>query len=206
MDSLSKASGDGYLTAPKKLIVDTWKNNKEQGSSTLVVVTLPKDGSKLYSSFVGDSGYCILRETPAGSYNYTVEFESTPQQRSFNFPLQLGWGKNGDHPDVAAEKVHDIKHNDIVVLGSDGLYDNVSASRVAGMVSKYMEAAKGQFDAVKIAEEIAKQAFQLSLSKTHNSPFAIEAKRSGYNFKGGKSDDITVVVGKVRLITGRSDL
>ena len=34
---------------------------------------------------------------------------------------------------------------------------------------------------------------------TYNSPFAIEAKAAGRKFKGGKADDITVIVAQVKV-------
>jgi protein phosphatase PTC7 len=45
-----------------------------------------------------------------------------------------------------------------------------------------------------LAEVIAKYAFRLSLDPAYNSPFAKRAKEHGLRFKGGKSDDISVVV------------
>jgi len=48
-----------YLDIPKLLIKDSAATNEEQGSSTLVVVTLPEIGDTLHSAYVGDSGYVI---------------------------------------------------------------------------------------------------------------------------------------------------
>ena len=55
------------------------------------------------------------------------------------------------------------------------------------------------FDATALASHIAENAFSKSLDKSYFSPFAQEAAKEGYRFDGGKSDDITVVVGKVVL-------
>jgi len=50
----------------------------------------------------------------------------------------------------------------------------------------------------------------LSLDQKYDSPFAIRAREYRYNFRGGKSDDITIVVGKVNLLNssrnGEKDL
>lgn len=44
------------------------------------------------------------------------------------------------------------------------------------------------------AKEIAEMAEKFSEDKNYMSPFALKAKEFGYRFKGGKQDDITVVV------------
>ena len=73
------------------------------------------------------------------------------------------------------------------------------------MVSDYL--VKNPFDATKIADILAQHAYKLSLDERYKSPFAIEAIKAGKYFTGGKSDDITVVVGKVRLVeTANNDL
>ena len=105
-------------------MIDSWKRNQEIGSSTLVIVTISANDNKLYSSLVGDSGFCILRKTEDD--NYAIIFQSISQQHRFNFPVQLGWNLNGDSPLVAVNGTHEVKHDDIVILGSDGLLDNMN--------------------------------------------------------------------------------
>lgn len=46
-----------------------------------------------------------------------------------------------------------------------------------------------------ISEMLARYAYKLSLDPVYNSPFAKKARKSYYDFMGGKSDDITVIVG-----------
>ena len=55
------------------------------------------------------------------------------------------------------------------------------------------------FDANKISDLIAQKAFEDSLDESYNSPFSREAKRSGLRYDGGKSDDISIVVGLVQI-------
>lgn len=124
-----KGVADEMLELPKVIITKSWMGNQEQGSSTLVVMTFPVGGNKVFASYVGDSGYCILR--PASKdRDYSVFFESNAQQRGFNFPYQLGWGKNGDQPAVAVELTHQVMNEDIIVMGTDGLFDNLSPAIV----------------------------------------------------------------------------
>ena len=128
IEKLCKANPQSYLENPHKLMTDSWKRNQEIGSSTLVVVTLPNNQSKIHYSYVGDSGFVILRRTEDGKI--TLAHATKPQQKGFNHPGQLGWSINGEHPNVAINGVQEVKNEDIVILGSDGLFDNVDAQRV----------------------------------------------------------------------------
>ena len=110
------------------MMMASWASNQEKGSSTLVIVSLPAAESKLYTSYIGDSGYCILRQGPTQTYE--VVFQSKSQQRDFNFPYQLGWRNNGDHPDQAVSLSHDVLHNDIVIVSTDGVLDNLDPPSV----------------------------------------------------------------------------
>lgn len=127
VETFSKSEWDKHAKNPQGLIQRAWENNEELGSSTLVVVTLPKQGDKIYTSYIGDSGYIILREN-----NKTVNLvhSSESQQKGFNFPFQLGWNGNGDLPDKSLSYNHTVKTGDIVIAGTDGLFDNLSAVQV----------------------------------------------------------------------------
>ena len=155
-------------------------------------MTLPEDELKIYASYIGDSGYIILRQ---GQEKYTLHHESQSQQKGFNFPFQLGWNGNGDTPDKSLSFEHDAQPGDIVILGTDGVFDNISGEDVTSLVNQHLSSNK--FKAKELAELIANKSFELSFSETHRSPFAIEAQKYGYRYEGGKSDDITVVVGRV---------
>ena len=63
------------------------------------------------------------------------------------------------------------------------------------MVQEFLR--ENEFDAWILADLIANYAFGFSIDAEYKSPFAEEANKNGYQYEGGKSDDITVVVGKV---------
>ena len=83
------------------------------------------------------------------------------------------------------------------------------------ILSKITDLAKKQTTSMEeYAEKIAKNAYNYSLNKyyyktllfklllfffarNYVSPFEIRAKQHGYLFRGGKSDDITIIVAKV---------
>lgn len=195
----ARADAEDFLREPSKIIQKAWEDNQELGSSTLVVATLLKDKPELKTSYVGDSGYCILRESKEKPGEYSLIYESSPQQRRFNHPYQLGWNGNGDHPKCSRNNSHDVKKGDLVILGTDGLFDNVSPDSVTDLVNKYIKENGKLESTTEICNHIVQTAYKLSLDPNHNSPFAIEAKKAGKRYTGGKSDDITVVVGKVNL-------
>jgi protein phosphatase PTC7 len=186
------------LKKAKELIQEAWNQNNEQGTSTLVTVTLPFEGSTLHTAYVGDSSYCILRIYDKITYAISVVFVSKPQHRGFNRPYQLGKFV-GDGPEQAIMDTHELQHGDILVLGSDGVFDNLSPEQVAEIIQKYLQDHRGNFDANMIANTIAQEAFHYSLDEKYNSPFAKEAARYGLKHRGGKSDDISVSLGQVRL-------
>ena len=66
---------------------------------------------------VGDSRLLLIR-------NGVCIYKTLEQQHSFNFPFQLGTGSEDSPADAFFEQVV-IKEGDIVILGTDGLFDNV---------------------------------------------------------------------------------
>lgn len=200
--SFSVSDWENVKTNPKQLIEHAWKNNQEGGSSTLVVLTIPETGAKIYASYVGDSGYMVFRPSITGNSEKKLVCSSEPQQHElYDCPFQLGWSEKWDRPEVALSYEHTVQDGDIVVVGSDGIFDNLEYKNVGDIVQEYLDGQKkGMFDAGELAALIAKRTFDVSLDKEFDSPFSVEARRLGKTHtSGGKSDDITVVVGKVYL-------
>ena len=71
---------------------------------------------------LGDSGFMILRKRPDSHQLETVH-ETKEQQHSFNFPYQVG--TNGDDPAKGESDTHAVEDGDIIILGTDGLWDNM---------------------------------------------------------------------------------
>ena len=100
---------------------------------------------------------------------------------------------------------HKVEHGDIIVLGSDGLWDNLHRSTIVDMVSPFVkfteENEHGMIEDVSlVAELLAKEAERFSYITSYMSPFAESARNHGYGYaSGGKPDDITVIVSQVHL-------
>jgi protein phosphatase PTC7 len=105
---------------PREILVDAVMNNHEMGSATCVCLSLDKQAPVLYTANLGDSGYLLLRKS---GLDLVSVFRSKEMQHSFNFPFQVGTG--GDDPQKAKEQVHSVRDKDILVVGTDGLFDNL---------------------------------------------------------------------------------
>ncbi|KAF5954509.1 hypothetical protein HYC85_007365 [Camellia sinensis] len=125
---------------------------------------------------IGDSGFMLIRHGK-------VIYHSRVQQRSFNCPYQLGNTK--DHPSLATELEVEVEEDDIVVVGTDGLLDNLHESEIKEIINHGPR---------QLACLLANLALYNSFDKKADTPFAQATRKAGYSCIGGKVDDITVIV------------
>jgi len=157
-----------------------------QGSSTACVLVL--NGATLAASNLGDSGFSVVR-------GGATAFQSPQQQHNFNFPYQLGSAESmSDQPQAAMRFEMEVAHGDIVVVGSDGLWDNVFAEEAAAIVSRCRGSGAPPDEA---AATLARYARMRAADAKHHSPFSYAAVAAGYVYVGGKMDDIAVIVAYV---------
>ena len=96
---------------------------------------------------LGDSGYVILGPGK-------VAYRSTTQTHAFNTPYQLskiparmqaqhaifgGSTHFSESPSQADVYTHQLKHGDIVIFATDGVWDNLSAQDTLGVITRIME-------------------------------------------------------------------
>lgn len=194
-------SGEYDTGRPEELLARAYCNLLEQkqpilGSCTACVMALHRDSNTLHAANIGDSGLLVIRD------GYIV-CRSMEQQHHFNTPYQLAVAPPGhelnvltDGPECAALLQFDMKRGDIVILATDGVYDNVSEE----MLLQTLSSASGTVDPVKLqlyANSVALIARSLSFNPNHDSPFSQHAKRHNINAPGGKPDDITVILASV---------
>jgi len=185
MESAKQAIEEKNFYEPLQILQDAYDTASiVTGSSTACIVVIQENSLKAVN--LGDSGFLVVR-------NNEIYFKSKEQQHSFNFPFQLGTGST-DTPEHAELFELDVEENDIVILGSDGLFDNLFPEEILDVCNENTEA-----DSKTLAELIAKAASEASVD-SRLSPFAKGAKEVGWNYCGGKVDDISVVVGKVKKL------
>jgi len=126
-----------YRPDPKKVIAAAQEATKLPGAATLVVIEC--DGTKLRAANLGDSGFRVVR-------GGAVIFASPAQEHFFNCPFQLGYPPLSEDTDTADDaEVFDVAvaPGDIVILGSDGLFDNVFDEEIASVATAAVASVRG---------------------------------------------------------------
>ena len=95
-----------------------------------------------------------------------------------------------------------VRGGDLLVLATDGLFDNVTEEEVLEVVestaqSAAEEGARPGVDEQALATALARRALERSLDRDVDSPFALLAKDNDIMWGGGRPDDITVIVARV---------
>ena len=186
--------GAKYMCNPRALCEEAAELTKVTGSSTCVIASMDKEAPVLYTSNLGDSGYLLIRKQ--GKDLVTV-FRSVEQTHGFNFPFQIGTG--GDNPSNADSQLHEVDHNDILIMGTDGLFDNLFDEKIIDLIAPFVRGKEALEDPNLIADVIAQEAEKWSRDSFYLSPFAKSAREQFYDYMGGKQDDITVAVAQVKL-------
>ncbi|KAJ3096487.1 hypothetical protein HDU97_005869 [Phlyctochytrium planicorne] len=167
------------------------------GSTTALIVVLRDDELRIAN--LGDCGLMVIR-------NNEAIFRSEEQQHSFNFPYQLGTGSS-DLPSTAQRYVVNIAEGDIVVLGSDGIFDNVFDEEVLDIVKRVVKGGNPAYcDPQRITDALLLRAREVAEdNKALSSPFQTRAIQEGLYYQGGKMDDVTILAGVVRLFEDSPD-
>ena len=161
------------------------------GSSTACIVALKEND--LISANLGDSGFMLIR-FGSGDVKDVQYYKTKEQQYSFNFPYQLGRSSSNKAEDSDVVQIP-LEHGDIIVLGTDGLFDNLDEKVIIQLVWKAVKSNTDKsFNVANLARSIAEEAFKVSEDPRAKTPFAIA---SNYRWMGGKQDDITVLVSRV---------
>lgn len=189
-----RASADAKLSGdPVKLMQQGYEAAKNiKGSSTCCIVVLGGE-AHIKTANLGDSGFMVVR-------NGQPVFRSKEQQHSFNFPYQLGGltSKSQDTPAHSDQETIQVKHNDLVILGTDGLWDNLYDEQILECVRLAQKAGDSP---QKLATAIGQLASTHAHKVSGGSPFSDASAKVGRmrRYEGGKLDDITVLVGRVNL-------
>jgi len=184
---------------------------RKPGSATACILKLNETSGELEASNLGDSGFLVIR-------NGAVVFQTPVQEHFFDCPYQLGaapeYVPETDYPSDAVQTRQQAQDGDLIVMATDGLWDNVDVVDIVKIASK------GD-DLDCIAKELGNLAFENSQDSDFESPYAIEARKAGMELSfwdklsaakftqgglqlgqvtGGKMDDITVLVASVVCI------
>jgi len=158
------------------------------GSSTVVLAKLINTTIKFYN--IGDSKCAVYRE-------FKQVFETKTTSFSFNTPYQLGH-RSKSTVDNGIIQDFDIEPEDIIVCGSDGLWDNLFNHEIEQILINSWSTISLPSGFVKhSSKRLADTAIFIGANEGKNTPFEIEARKNGHEWKGGKLDDTTVIVSQV---------
>ncbi|XP_014675262.1 PREDICTED: protein phosphatase PTC7 homolog [Priapulus caudatus] len=167
------------------------------GSSTVCIVVLDRRNHTIYTANLGDSGCLVVREGK-------VVHRSEDQQHYFNTPFQLALAppdQDGlvlsDSPHSAERSAFDVEEGDLIIVATDGLFDNMSDDLICEELSKLTDRRLESMQ--RTARSLVEIAHELSRDPDYVSPFSLHARANGINLTGGKPDDITVVLASVTL-------
>ncbi|KAI8996974.1 phosphatase 2C-like domain-containing protein [Pilobolus umbonatus] len=173
------------------------KKKKTLGSTTACIAVLRQD--ELRVANIGDCGISIIRN------NHYI-FRSEEQQHAFNFPYQLGI-KSRDQPSHAQAFNVQVQKDDIIIMATDGLYDNLFDNEILQLVREHVKKHNianqrpslfRNFQPQILSDVLANAAKEISESNRHvDTPFQRNAMKEGLLVEGGKADDISVIVAVV---------
>ncbi|XP_039035335.1 probable protein phosphatase 2C 62 isoform X2 [Hibiscus syriacus] len=173
------------ITDPVEVLNRAAVNTQTRGSSTVLVAYF--DDRALHVANIGDSGFMIVR-------NGAVFKRSSPMLYELNFPVQI---ERGDYPSdfVEVYKI-DLDEDDVIITATDGLFDNLYEKDIASIVFKSL---KENLRPQEIAELLATRAQEVGRLSLVRSPISDEVQAAGYvGYRGGKLDDVTVIVSSVK--------
>ncbi|KAL6012741.1 hypothetical protein ACLOJK_003230 [Asimina triloba] len=202
MSHVEKAVADGAIGAVDlmRVLATAHLETKAKGASTACILAI--QGQSIHAVNIGDGGFMVVRSR-------NIVFRTPVQIHRFNFPFQLGSSHRCDPPSAAQTFEVAVEEGDVIVAGTDGLFDNLFDHEVASAIINFTVMSLEPRD---MAWLLADMACERSKDKTSNTPYSVASysnflsSSSSFEVKphhGGKKDDITVIVAKV--INGSDD-
>ncbi|KAF6147386.1 hypothetical protein GIB67_003284 [Kingdonia uniflora] len=169
----------------ERVLLDAYSNTKAKGASTACIIKLTD--RVLNCLNVGDSGFIVVQEG-------AVIYRSPIQQSYFNCQFQLGNSPSCNRPNSAQSMKVMVQPGDIIVAGTDGLFDNLFKHEIAGYI---VSGVKDGMDPEILAWTLAERALYKSQDIHCATPYMLDGEAVGHYHEGGKKDDITVIVAYV---------
>jgi protein phosphatase PTC7 len=206
----------------------------EGGGSTACLAVAEPNGNVEVAN-LGDSGFMHLglnavrhfTQPQTHAFNTPYQLSKTPQRMLVQMAVFGGASTLSDLPKDSSVTHHKVRHGDVLVFATDGVWDNLSPQDALGIVSRHMvdlgawvekdgtlevgqdlaklvqadSARKANSSSLqaKVAIAIARGAKETGLDTRRDGPFAKEVQKyyPGENWHGGKPDDIAAVVAVV---------
>eukprot|EP00929_Paragymnodinium_shiwhaense_P016214 TRINITY_DN124428_c0_g1_i1.p1 TRINITY_DN124428_c0_g1~~TRINITY_DN124428_c0_g1_i1.p1 ORF type:complete len:415 (-),score=116.01 TRINITY_DN124428_c0_g1_i1:294-1538(-) len=214
----ARGSGREAYLGPIALLKEAYQETESFGSTTVLLAALDNSTrihGKLHPMIavlsIGDCELLMLRRTNGRTSDFEAVFHTEMQRIDYNVqtPLQLARVDERIDEDfdekIALEviekgsAVHCVSayEGDVLIMGSDGVFDNLFLDEIVEICNEYMHPCKKpEFEAIR--PEILAQVAQRIVKASH----AKSDAKSGQFLdtpigKGGKVDDTSVVVAEI---------
>lgn len=160
-------------------------DKKATGASTAIVASIGEDGF-LRALNLGDSSCIVVR-------NGRIVSKTKEISHYFECPYQLSTD-SPDRPKDGTKLNLELVPGDLIVAGSDGIFDNLSDSDILDVIA----GAPSRLPS--IAKQLTQRSRKVSLDKKAETPYAKAAKKNGdpdfAEGVGGKVDDVSCIVAR----------
>ena len=85
-----------------------------------------------------------------------------------------------------------VAPGDVIVMGTDGVFDNLFVWELEEVLEE-----KWYMDLQSLSGYIASLALYNSFDKFRKTPFSVASTKAGMPCRGGKFDDITVIIARI---------
>lgn len=200
MEHAAAAVGNEEVkNCPRQLIAKAHEATSTIGAATVIVAILERKDGILHIANVGDCGLRLVRKGK-------IVFATSTQQHYFDCPYQLSSEAGAQTSEDAMVYNIEVMEGDTIIMGSDGLFDNVYDNDIETTIGIFGGSDKDS--AQRTASALALLASQHAKDVKYESPYSQEAilqgndlpfwkKILGQKLTGGKLDDITVLIAHV---------
>ena len=178
---------------PKSILAEAYRCTKSIGTSTACVLSV-KDGC-LRASNLGRLRIHSAKALRAAMVRRQQIYRAAAL-------LQLpaaAWYEQRRSSSNADAYTCACMPGDLVIVGTDGLFDNLSIEDVCMFLDKDERAKPNAVDNLEtLTHDLATLAYNTSRDTKAKTPFSLGATKNGYTHQGGKMDDITIVIAVVQ--------
>lgn len=196
------------IDSPKNLLTRAFDRvmnspSVEVGGTTACLGIFSPD-YKLRVANLGDSwcgvfrDFKLIHETNFQTYNFNVPFQLAKIPAQVQREAELQKRKYiKDTPDKADEYTWKLQKNDLVMFATDGVTDNVVTQDIENFLRDNLE--DSNYKLMEVSKKFVKEVVKVSKDPNFPSAFAQEISRlTGQEYLGGKQDDITIVLVKIK--------
>jgi protein phosphatase PTC7 len=184
---------------PYKVLSEAWENTTivhgVKGSCTVCLFRVSPDGW-VDGVQVGDAGLRVVRDGK-------IVYRTSEQEHLFGFPYQLGHISTTKPQDCIRHRFQALP-GDVLVMGSDGLFDNVSDRSMASTIRDFCNlevqnrSSVKPFNGDELSRKLVTMAYLNSVQKEQDTPWSRAAQKEwDVPISGGKEDDVVAVVARI---------